>query len=68
MKLESIKDLESVIKLCRKTGVLAITIDGVAIQLGDLPQRKLKSEGKDEAVSQPQYTEDDMALWSVGGA
>lgn len=36
MKLESIKDLEKVIKLCRKLGVNAIKIDGVEFALSTL--------------------------------
>jgi len=39
MKLETIKDLEKVIKLCRKLGVDAIKVDGVEFALGREPVR-----------------------------
>lgn len=37
MKIDSIKDLEKVIKLCRKTGITAIKIDGIEFGLGPVP-------------------------------
>lgn len=43
MKIESLKDLEKVIKLCRKLGVEVIKVDGVELVLGHMatpsPQR-----------------------------
>lgn len=33
MKIENLKDLQKVIALCRKTGVLAIKIDSIELQL-----------------------------------
>lgn len=35
--IESMKDLEKLLKLCRKQGVLEININGVSFKLGDLP-------------------------------
>lgn len=37
MKLETLKDLEKLVKLCRKLGVETITVDGVALVLGSAP-------------------------------
>lgn len=37
MTISNIKDLEAVIKLCRKTGVEHIIIDGVELNLGPAP-------------------------------
>lgn len=34
MKIDTLKDLEKIIKLCRKTGVSAMRIDGVEFELG----------------------------------
>lgn len=38
MKIETLKDLQKVIQLCRKTGVKSFKLDGVELELGDLPQ------------------------------
>ncbi len=37
MTISSFKDLEKLIKLCRKTGVDEITVDGITMKLGDVP-------------------------------
>lgn len=37
MKIESLKELENVIKLCRRTGVEHIIVDGVELNLGPAP-------------------------------
>jgi hypothetical protein len=37
MKIESFKDLQKLIQLCRKTGIEAIEIDNVKMNLGPTP-------------------------------
>lgn len=37
MKIENLKDLKALIKLCRLTGVEAIEIDGIKMNLGTEP-------------------------------
>ncbi len=67
MKLESIKDLEAIIKLCRKQGVQTISIDGVSLSLGDVPQ-KAKNGATD--ISEPkvedQPSDEELLFWSAG--
>lgn len=63
MKVESIKQLEQVIKLCRKTGVNSIEIDGVKLMLGEAPAKPGVAETK-VADETPAYTEEDYLLWS----
>lgn len=41
MTIKDIKDLEKVIKLCRKLGVDAIKVDGVEFQLGQVRDRSV---------------------------
>lgn len=67
MKIESIKDLDAVISLCRKRGVLSIEIDGVKLSLGDAPEKKLKSEPTPEIKSEDQYTPEQILMWSSAG-
>lgn len=43
MKIDSLKELEKLVKLCRKTGVTAITVDGISFQLSVLPSKPAKS-------------------------
>ena len=35
--IETLKDLEKLLKLCRKQGVVKIAFDDVNVELGDLP-------------------------------
>lgn len=65
MKIETIKDLEAVLKLCRKQGVTSISIDGIQLAIGDMPEEKLKTEQQPEARPQPEYTEEQILAWSV---
>jgi hypothetical protein len=44
MKIESLKDLEYLVKLCRKTGIQSIKVDGVELHLGPEPTKKRKAE------------------------
>jgi hypothetical protein len=37
LKIDSLKDLAKLIKLCRQTGVEAIEVDGVKMNLGPTP-------------------------------
>lgn len=37
MKIENLKDLQKLIQLCRKTGIEAIEVDNVKINLGPAP-------------------------------
>ena len=39
MKVDNLKDLEKLIKLCRKTGIHSIKVDGMEFELGALPDR-----------------------------
>lgn len=61
MKVNTIKDLQKLVQLCRKTGIDAIEVDGVKLNLGPAPkrQRRAKSVASDfpEAdLKVPQYT------------
>lgn len=43
MKLDTLKDLKNLIKLCRSTGVNSIKVDGIEIQLGVQPHKSSKA-------------------------
>jgi hypothetical protein len=44
MTISDLKDLEKLIKLCRKTGVSNITIDGIVLELGYEPLKTFKGK------------------------
>jgi hypothetical protein len=46
--IESIKDLEKLLKLCRKQGVLEISVNGVSFKLGELPNHSTQIIDEDE--------------------
>ena len=45
--IDSLKDLERLLKLCRKQGVTKITLNAVAFELGELPT-KIQSQSIDD--------------------
>lgn len=65
MKITTLKELEQVIKLCRKTGVQSITVDGVQLQLGEAPSKPSTATNTDSSKdAEPQYSDNDYMFWS----
>ncbi len=68
MKVDTLKDLEKLVKLCRKTGVETITVDGITIELGDVPESKSLTRNAapttDKIQIEPTYTEEELLTWS----
>jgi hypothetical protein len=80
VKIETLKDLEKLIKLCRKTGVSAITVDGIELSLSAqekptrtksnkvVPGTLLEDTFDPGQIETPdQLTEEQLMMWSVGG-
>ncbi len=63
MKIDSLKDLESTLKVCRKLGVSNIIIGDINITLGDIPEKKA-TDGASESKEAPQYSEEELIDWS----
>lgn len=64
MKIDSLKDLEALVKMCNKHGVSNITIDGIIMKLdGPTEAGKLKTE---QPQSENQYTDEQLLMWSAG--
>lgn len=42
MTIDSLKQLEALLKLCRKSGVAAIEVDGIKLALGNEPIKPVK--------------------------
>lgn len=66
MKVESIKDLGKLIDMCHKKGVKSITVDGIALELGEPPLKRnvAKDTSTDEIDTEPRYSDEDLLLWS----
>lgn len=74
--INDLSDLQKLLKLCRKQGVLEIEVAGVKLKLGDLPTETMQSaqaEQTDSLTDNPYanfpnriLTNDELALWSAG--
>lgn len=60
MTVKDLKDLEKVIKLCRRMGIEAIEVDNVKLNLGPAPkpvtQHSVASDFPEASMKIPQYT------------
>ncbi len=73
--IENIKDLEKLLKLCRKQGVTEINLGTVAFKLGDLPERPMQSvSGSDEDIEEKYadfpdgpLTQEELTFFANGG-
>ena len=71
--IESLKDLEKLLKLCRKQGVQEIDFHGVKLKLGDLPQED-NYQLVNEPIDNPyknfpdgELTPEQLMFYSSGG-
>ncbi len=65
MKIETIKDLEALLKLLRKQGVEKISIDGITMELGSLPSKSPQgSESTSTVPVEGQLTDEQLLFWS----
>ncbi len=49
MNVDNLKDLERLVKMCRRTGVDKITVDGITIEMGAEPVVSSKATAADTA-------------------
>jgi hypothetical protein len=63
----NLKELEKLMKLCHKHNVKSITVDGVSLTIDSLipPKQNFKEEPTQEKP-EPEYTEEDILMWSAG--
>lgn len=70
--IENLKDLEKLLKLCRKQGVTEIKLGVVELKLGDVPvdnAANIIAEPKDpyESFPQGELTPEQLMFYSAGG-
>jgi hypothetical protein len=63
MKVETLKELEALIKVCRKHGVHSITVDGISMLINEPPEQHSETASNKD-VHTPVYTDEDILTWS----
>lgn len=68
MDLPNVKELEKLLKMCRKQGIIELTMKDMSFKFGDLPLvakggQMVVEEEEEEEESKP--TDEDMAYWSA---
>lgn len=56
MKIDNFKDLENLIKLCRKQGIDSIKIDGIELEIGPAPERVYKTKSTSKSNTNVVHT------------
>ena len=57
MKIDNLKDLKKLIDLCRKTGIEAIEVDGVKMNLGPMPTTQARIAPQSSILAPADQTE-----------
>lgn len=63
-----LKELEKLIKLCHRYNVKTIATPQVSLTLESIipSKQKLKAEEAPKEAEEPQYSEEDILMWSAG--
>lgn len=64
MKIENLKELEALLKVCNKHGVHTITVDGIVMQLDGAPDKANNAKADETPKTETGYSEDDFLFWS----
>lgn len=66
--MQDLKDVEKLLKMLRKQGVLEFEGMGCKLKLGDLPEEATEYSDDKKADDKDVYnlTEEEMLLWSAG--
>lgn len=62
--INDLKELEKLLKLCRKQGVTSIKVQGIELLLGELPRKSSETEADDD-VKSDEPTPEDIMNWSI---
>lgn len=67
--IENLKDLQALLKLCRKQGVTSIKIGSAEIHFGDLPKRAsgTSDEESTDETATDELTPEQLMFYSAGG-
>jgi hypothetical protein len=65
MKIDALKDLEAVLKLCRKQGVRQFSLEGISFTLGDMPEKQVSNGASESTKPEETLSEEDILFWSA---
>jgi hypothetical protein len=65
MKVETLKELEALVKMCRKHGVRSIEVDGIKMLIEEPDLPKSSEAASDPKTEQP-LTDEQLLFWSSG--
>lgn len=63
-ELPNVKELEKLLKMCRKQGITELTMQGMSFKFGDIPRDPGEAEEPAEVVSLAMPSPEEMAYWS----
>lgn len=67
MKIETLKDLEALVKMCNKHGIGDISVDGISMRLNGAPDLKTEqTSGSDKIATPDEFTPEQILMWSSG--
>lgn len=68
MKIETMGQLEALVRMCRKIGVFQIEVEGMKLVISEQPKRARKGKTAPEASTEPtveNMSESDLLFWSA---
>lgn len=65
-KLMDLKELEKLLKICRRQGVIKINFAGNQIEFGDLPPKQ-SNEGLSDEVPTDELSQDELMFYHIQG-
>jgi hypothetical protein len=66
--IKDLKELQALLKLCRKQGVTEINLSGTVIKFGDMPRKSDESDESSEDVPTEGLTPEQLMYFSAGGS
>lgn len=65
--INTLKDLQSLLKLCRKQGVIDINLNGLIIKFGDVPKKSNAADDEDD-VETDELSPEQLMFFSAPSA
>lgn len=65
--LNDLKEFEKFLKICRKQGVTEVTLAGVAVKLGEMPN-KSSAQDESEEIPTDELSPEQLMFYAVNGA
>lgn len=65
--IKDIKDLEKLLKVCRRQGIDHLKIEGIEIKFGDLPAKGDSRTDQDEEIPTDEPTPEQLMFYAVQG-